>query len=217
MDNSIDAVEPPISCLRICEFRQFRELMLDKLIWTNIIMGANGSGKTSVLWALVIALHSFNIRTVESKKQRDQEITIPGMDFSILINGLHLNTASWTYISRNGSSTPTEIESTIEQRSISWAIKGNGVISFTEKKALDQDPASKKIRFAFMAESAFQWPTREPAPGDILTSAAGGIRRRFSKLAKKGELQVPSISCAHKSIFSNIFFFTLCRIRLSDT
>jgi hypothetical protein len=80
-------------------------------------VGVNGSGKTSVLWAIVIALRCFNLRFHDSKWGKQPYAEIQGKDLSKLINAPHLQSASWKYISRQGASASTEIDSIINERS----------------------------------------------------------------------------------------------------
>jgi predicted ATPase len=87
---------PPITYLSVHQFRQFEQLSLHNLIWTNVIMGANGSGKTSVLWAIIVVLRSFNLCVKGSKWGEQTKVVIEGMDFSRLINAPHFQSASWT-------------------------------------------------------------------------------------------------------------------------
>ena len=213
---------PPVTFLAVRDFRQFEQLSLDHLTWANIIVGVNGSGKTSVLWAIVIALRCFNLRFHDSKWVKQPYVEIQGKDLSKLINAPHLQSASWKYISRQGASAPTAIDSIINERSISLAIEGNAIIHFNEKTSGPEGHSKMKIPFAFMAaESTFLWPSDEPDPGATLTSAAGGMRKRFGKLAKAkyGSTHVRSSSRvlnleAHQTFcLSYFFFFFFFRMR----
>jgi len=147
-------------------------------------MGANGTGKTSFLWGLIVALRSFNLRASTSQKTQLQEVGIEGEDFAVLINCPLYKGSSWKSIAHNSSpDDPAQIDVTIQQLPISWRIKGNGVITL-----LSDEPARSvpKVRFAFMSESVFvsHSGVGEPAVGDILTSGAQNMRGRLRALDK---------------------------------
>ncbi|KAL6068925.1 hypothetical protein QOT17_007897 [Balamuthia mandrillaris] len=117
---------PPITRLVVQNFRQFEELPLSNLRWANVIMGANGSGKTSLLWAIIVALRSYNLRTAPSNHKASASVQIHPLDFAKLINAPQLGGASsWGHISRHGAAEPTLIHATINNRSICWEIKAD--------------------------------------------------------------------------------------------
>jgi recombinational DNA repair ATPase RecF len=58
--------QPALAALHICNYKRFPYLELE-LHPVTVIAGANGSGKTQILWAILIFLRSYNTRFNESQ------------------------------------------------------------------------------------------------------------------------------------------------------
>lgn len=79
-----------ISSVSIENFRRFEQLEIKHINDKLVIMGANGSGKTTILWALSILLHAYN----QKLKKNVETCLIGNADVSLLLNYDGLSYAS---------------------------------------------------------------------------------------------------------------------------
>lgn len=184
----------PIQSMQLENFRKFSSVSLADLPWVSVIMGPNGSEKTSLLWAFIFSLRCFNMRHKLSSHVHSTELEIDGRDFAKLINHTNYASASWSSITPK-SSDHANIATIINSVKVQFKVKGNGKIRLTSEP---WGPHDEKVVYAFMSESEFVWYNEEPAGMEgldgeedpILTSGGKNMRRRYSQLPSK--FQVPN-------------------------
>jgi hypothetical protein len=56
-----------LASLSISNFRLFKQLSIKHITEKHVIMGANGSGKTSVLWGIILLLRAYDAMAPDSQ------------------------------------------------------------------------------------------------------------------------------------------------------
>lgn len=126
-------------------------------------MGANGAGKTSVLWGIALLLRAYNSRCKGSAHTGKETIDLLAGDAALLLNYPPLEHVSLkeTFIRQlkdGEEATPSRIVGTICGHEFQCGFSTNGVATFHPPQMC----VDEKIRFAFigLSDSVFEEPKR---------------------------------------------------------
>jgi len=191
-----------INSLKILGFRSFEaSFEVRKISATQAIMGANGSGKTSVLWVIILLLCAYNAHHKESRN--DREIYLPGWALADYFGYSALEHSHLGELAINKKSQSSTLEARMLAHDFACTIPANGGIRVTPHCLEALPRPEEKIRFGFMGvEPLWSIPRREyHASDDLISSHGRNLRRRYYGL--KSEDQV--YSCFTQFRFTHCF------------
>jgi len=174
-----------VSSLSLSYFRVFKELEIKDVTNRHVFMGANGVGKTSVLWALVLLIRAYNSRVTSSQYASNPSINIDGTELSLILNHtalarVDINKCVTQVGADYTKDQQTTISATICGSEFKCLIEENGSVKLFPATPIARD---EKIRFAFVSSEAyFEDPRFEVRAMDIFTSVVQNIRGRYEAL-----------------------------------
>jgi len=128
----LETCEVPLSALMAHNFCCFTNLQVSPIKGTFTITGANGSGKTSILWAIVLRLRAYNSQFGNSKGLKpgqDGKLELTCKDLAELLN--HSSFRFGSYLGEkalNKCGRSSTIEGNILGRQFSCHFTGNSCI-----------------------------------------------------------------------------------------
>jgi energy-coupling factor transporter ATP-binding protein EcfA2 len=182
-----DNARPPITSLCVEAFRCFSSLTIHTTHWKNLILGSNGSGKTSLVWALLLLLRGYNTRAKRSTHTESELVEVQRLDeLADLFNYPGLTNSSFgaIFCPSTLSGHPHEVikvSGDVCGSKFTCQYNTSGVLSLCPNK---HDPPAEEIRFAFMSpETVFTSPRKEVDDVDVLSSAVPAARKLFRALS----------------------------------
>lgn len=174
--------------LCISNFKRFPELTITLRDPLLVIGGPNGSGKTQVLWALLLYFRAYNARVAGSQHFESKKLQLAQQLGTLLSPSLEsMQTSFTTFVHTTQRDEDGDVygralfQGTFDD-STRWTavLHTNGVLDFRE---LPASSSCEKLRYAFVAASySYCTPRREPGSDDDLLSHAGNARGVFATL-----------------------------------
>jgi predicted ATP-binding protein involved in virulence len=183
---------PTLQSLTLSNFKKFESLSFQKITPKHAIMGLNGSGKTTMIWSIILFCRGYNTLVKSSQHLKDGCVRINANEMALLCNYSALTGLdSFSHFIPSHQWDQTEVEhsisATINGEEYKCVLKMNGHFVITPSP---NKPKNQKIRFAFMGtDSIWQHAQLEPAAGDILTSNMGNPRNRYYGLKKENQVR----------------------------
>jgi energy-coupling factor transporter ATP-binding protein EcfA2 len=183
-----DHARPPITSLCVESFRCFSSLTIHTTHWKNLILGSNGSGKSSLVWALLLLLRGYNTHAKRSTHTESELVEeVQRLDeLADLFNYPGLTNSSFgaLFCTSTLSGHPREIAKVSGEvcgSKFTCQYNASGVLSLCPNKL---DLPAEEIRFAFMSpETFFASPRKEVDDADVLSSALPAARKLFRALS----------------------------------
>ena len=179
-----------MEALTIHNMRKFKHLKIGAISDSLVIMGASGSGKTTILWSIVLFCRGYNLcynSKLSEHVIREEGVAIETSDFSKLLNYSPLNSMGFGHFAHFGTKNPIDIFATIRSTEFCCSFKVNGKVTLSPYSDAKQQ---EKIGFAFMGvDSSWTSTTDEPNTlSGILTSSASNMRGQFMELAPQHQV-----------------------------
>jgi len=187
-----------LQTLHITGFKRFKKLELD-LSNNVVIAGANGSGKTSLLWACLLFLHGYNMRSGSSKKNTTNPINMRKYIAELIAHpAFKIPEAEYaSFINPDFKEATLVGTFAVSKLKFEFSIKANGEMNFYLPENQHNLP---KIRFAFSTpQFVFEASTKEVyGVENIFTSCQQNLRLLWSQLKAEPQEKI-------SSIMSNLF------------
>ena len=175
-----------ITSINLQNFKQFGDLVVDRLQESHVIMGPNGFGKTTIMWGLILFFRGYNVlRLLDSSHKGKGNIRMDSSkDLGLLLNysGLedlnnHMHFLPKCEFDANKR---TVLKATLNGKEFSCMIEVNGTLTITPTPA----EVDHKIRFAYMGtETSWSGPSTEmKSNSPIYTSSVPNCRGRYMML-----------------------------------
>ena len=150
-------------------------------------MGINGSGKTSIIWVIILFCRGYNASQQKSSQSKGKINLDSPQDLALLLNYNFLSSLSNYKHFLPGMQTtsePTVISAKLGNKEFHYTLETNGSVTITPKPS---DVQPHKIRFAFMGtDSSWTSPLTElDAQSPIYTSSIPNMRGRYHFLSNK--------------------------------
>jgi len=142
-------VEMSLKSLSIENFLKFNKLDVPKIADVQLFMGNHGSGKTSLLWSIVLLLRSFNTRLSKFKANESTHVILDRTKMPQLLNfsGLKSSTFSDMFLHNDGTA---KIRAELVGIHFSCELKANETLELSPSQYLNEE----KIRFVLMDAGA---------------------------------------------------------------
>ena len=143
-----------ISSLQMTQFRGFKDVHFTNVRPQQLIIGANGAGKTTSLWAAIFLLHAHNRRHTASARSTGFQMSV--IDLSLLLNQPVLSAAPTNFLIRTSpldEPSVAVVSGKVCGDEIHCAIKANGNVIFKQVVG-PQDQKDTFVRFAFVGASS---------------------------------------------------------------
>lgn len=178
--------------ISISHFRKFKKLTISDLRENTLIVGPNGYGKTSALWAIAIFLRGHNINYSRSSHHSKGQIKLSNKELAELLNYPPLSdidSFKGMSHSTSGETGPDPIISAkIGDTEYSCKILMNGTLSISPTPLSE---TTEKLRYGFMGVEPTWGPAgRELAvhPNLPLSSGFACFRGRYMQLKEESKV-----------------------------
>jgi predicted ATPase len=133
--------------LEITNFKKFSSLRM-RLSEVQVIAGENGSGKTSILWAIMMFLRGYNSLSSNSSHFQNKT-SVSNSEVAVLLNYQPLaKSESFTPFKRVGASSPPTVLVAVNNSRYTCTLTLNGKIEIEPSPMIAQN---EKIRYAFVS------------------------------------------------------------------
>jgi hypothetical protein len=175
-----------VKTLTLENFKRFSQLHLS-FQQTTVIAGANGTGKTQILWALLLFARAFNTRVSTSSNAKMSTVSLNSVPLYQLLSSPHfLGCSDYSSFLHNTSDKTTISGTTTDGIDFKFQIKVNGVFEFL----LPTEQFQKKIRFALATPSfLFGYPEIFGVE-DVLTTSQQNMRQLYGELSNDSKYQL---------------------------
>jgi len=192
--------------------QDFKRFSLLKMKFKNriCIVGANGSGKTSVLHAIILTLRSYNSKCSNSKRFNEDKFQIHREVYFLLNKPIYAKLFSFDNFIRKSKESKESKEKDIKYASLiglfndnismECFIKGNGKLEIYPKPPNFE--IQEKIRFAFVGADAHFFEPYHSGSKEILTSDS--VVRKMCIDLFKTELPKKNLVDIMKDLFPEI-------------
>lgn len=182
-----------LSCLKLENYKKFDFLEVP-LSEFQVIMGANGSGKTQILWAIILVLRSYNSCRAESENWKMKEhVIISPSELGLLLDPCFQDASLKENFIPHKLLEKTENKTTIStiyfgDQSFSCSVLPNGELKLSRS---DIQMIGEKIRFAFVGvQPMFTIPMKETKVSEFLSSNNPNMRGLFKQLPREFKARI---------------------------
>jgi predicted ATPase len=179
----------PLSSIQFDNFRLFKSFQLPSITPCHLIMGADSTGKTTIIWGIILLLHAHNGRVLSSKHANQDYIVMESGDLAMLLNYPGLETVALKEFI-HGQGKQGKLRGQVNGNEFTCEIQANGVMHLVP--SVEPLP-NEKIRFSFMApETNFVSAKKENVLTDELSSTIPNVRSRYNTLTGTSKQAVES-------------------------
>lgn len=160
-----------------------------------LILGPNGSGKTSILWGFIFFCRAYNALWQKSNNFKEGCVKLDSAtDFSLLLNypALANNSSYKHFLNKQDQSSEAIIEATLIEKegsetNFQCKFHANGEVILTPIPKIAKD---EKIRFGFIGiDTNWKGPNNEDSTAtNILTTSLMNLRGRFHELKQTNKV-----------------------------
>ncbi len=174
--------------LHLHNFKRFDDLTINLKEHALLISGPNGSGKTQLLWALLLFFRAINTRAEDSQRKKHKQFNIQPELSTLLCRSLaELRSFSSFVKTRDneGAGEATFTGTFSEGNKITVALHSNGALEFRDPPEVN---IPEKLRFAYVTASPVI--TADTSISSALVSETNNIRLLYTQLSDESRIFV---------------------------
>ncbi len=159
---------------------QFENFCYSDISTRELIVGTTCSGKTTLLWGIVLFLRGFNVLCSQSFE--NQKVRMNAIDVTRLLNFGQISALEWLP-HKQQTSAPVTITAKLNETNYKCSLKANGNMEFSP----EPQSSHEKIRFAFIGvDPIWSGAYSEMADNnEILTTSVPNYRGRYRLIQSK--------------------------------